>query len=77
MVFLRSQPDEAATMQTLREYFALGSSRTYRTCLALAREGLVHASPLPEDQRHTVVRLTAKGHRIIDDALAALRGKNR
>ena len=77
LAYLASQPDGAATMQALREWLTLGPSTTSRTCAALERAGLVHIGPAPEDHRRSLVRVTAKGHRIIDDALSALRGRRR
>jgi len=77
LAYLASQPDGVTTMQVLREWLALGSSTTSRTCSALERAGLVHIGPAPDDRRRSLVRITAKGSRIIDDALAALRGRRR
>ena len=76
LAFLGMRP-EGITISELREYFQLGRSSTSRTCSALAREGLVHVGPAPEDRRRTLVRLTPKGQRIIDDALTAYRGRGR
>lgn len=72
LVFLAQRASRTAKMQELREQFALGQSRTSRTCSALAREGLVLTMPDPEHGKYTVVRLTTKGQKIVDEALAAL-----
>jgi DNA-binding MarR family transcriptional regulator len=73
MVFLAQQPSDTAKMQELRAEFLLGQSRTSRTCRALVREGLVETMPDPSQRKWTLVRLTTKGRRIVDEALAALK----
>jgi DNA-binding MarR family transcriptional regulator len=64
-------------MQELQERFNLVHSSTSRTCTALETAGLVHVSELPEDRRRSLVKLTARGQRVIDDVLAAFRGSRR
>jgi DNA-binding MarR family transcriptional regulator len=73
MVFLAQQASGTAKMQELRAEFSLGQSRTSRTCSALVREGLVETMPDPSQRKWTLVRLTTKGRRIVDEALGALR----
>lgn len=73
LVFLARQPSGSATMQELREKFLLGQSRTSRTCMALAREGLAETTPDPRHAKFTLVRITAKGQKIVDEARAAIR----
>ena len=68
---------EGVTMLQLRQEFGLSHPRITRTCLALEREGLVHLSPDPEDRRRTLVRVTARGHGVVDDVLSAFRGRRR
>lgn len=75
LVFLARQPSGTAKMQELREQFSLGQSRTSRTCRALEREGLVEAMPDPSHGKFTLVRLTTKGQKIVDEALVALRAR--
>jgi DNA-binding MarR family transcriptional regulator len=75
LVFLARQPQASAKMQELREQFLLGQSRTSRTCRALEREGLVETMPDPNHGKFTLVRLTTRGQRIVDEALAALRAR--
>lgn len=75
LVFLARQPAGTAKMQEVREQFLLGQSRTSRTCRALERVGLVETMPDPSHGKFTLVRLTTKGQKIVDEALAALRGR--
>jgi DNA-binding MarR family transcriptional regulator len=76
LVAVASRP-EGASMLELRTEFQLSHPRITRTCKALEREGLVHLSPDPADRRRTLVRLTSRGHGIVDDVLSAFRGRHR
>ncbi len=76
MLYMGRSP-EGATMRELQEHFGLGHSSTSRTCAALVRSGLVQVSRAPEDRRRVVIKLTAKGSRVIDDVLATFRGRRR
>lgn len=67
---------EGSTMRELRTAFALSHSSVTRTCLAMARADLVQIGRAPEDRRRKFVRLTQRGHRIIDEVLAAFRGSD-
>jgi DNA-binding MarR family transcriptional regulator len=64
-------------MQELQERFHLVHSSTSRTCAALEDAGLVRIFQDSEDRRRSVVKLTARGERVIDDVLAAFRGPRR
>lgn len=77
MVFLGMQPEEQATMRECREFFGLGLSTTARTFQSLEREGIFAIAKAPDDSRAKVVRLTEKGHRIIDEVIAALKERRR
>jgi DNA-binding MarR family transcriptional regulator len=68
---------EGATMLELRTEFQLSHPRITRTCHALEREGLVQLAPDPADRRRTLVKLTQRGHAVIDDVLSAFRGRRR
>jgi hypothetical protein len=72
--------EEGATMPELREYFGLlHQSTVWRTCKALEQAQLVTIRHGAGERKSTtrgrgpsVVKLTAKGQRVIDDALRAL-----
>ena len=64
-------------LHELQDRFRLVHSSASRTCKALESVGLVHVSQLPEDRRQSFVKLTARGQRVIDEVLAAFRGKRR
>jgi DNA-binding MarR family transcriptional regulator len=72
LVYVGSRPD-GVPMQELQDHFDLVHSSTSRTCASLASAGLVQISQHLEDRRQSVVRLTTRGQRVIDDVLAALR----
>jgi hypothetical protein len=65
---------EGRTMREIRADYALTHSSVTRTCLAMVRTGLVQIARDPTDRRRTLVKLTQRGQRVIDDVLAAYRG---
>ena len=73
LLYVGSHPD-GVPMQELQDRFDLVHSSTSRTCAALASAGLVQMSQRLEDRRQSVVKLTTRGQRVIDDVLTALRG---
>jgi len=76
LVYVGSHP-EGVPMQELQDHFDLVHSSTSRTCAALANAGLVHISQHLEDRRQSVVKLTTRGQRVIDDVRTAFRGQRR
>jgi DNA-binding MarR family transcriptional regulator len=72
LVFLGIHPEGASVLE-LREFFGIGQSRTTRTCQALQRQGTVMLRRATDDRRKTIVRLTAQGQRILDEANSLLR----
>lgn len=73
LLYIGSRPD-GVPMQELQDRFDLVHSSTSRACAALASAGLVQMSQRFEDRRQSVVKLTTRGQRVIDDVLTALRG---
>ena len=71
VVYLGLRP--GASVLELCDYFQIGQSRTTRTCQALQREGTVKLRKASDDRRRTVVKLTAQGLRILDDARTLFR----
>ena len=65
---------EGTTMRDLRADYRLSHSSVTRTCFAMARAGLIQIGRAPADRRRKLVKLTQRGHGIIDDVLAAYRG---
>lgn len=61
-------------MRELRADYSLSHSSVTRTCHAMERAGLVQVVRDPSDRRRALVRLTPRGHRVIDEVLAAYRG---
>ena len=76
LLYVGSHP-EGVPMQELQDRFDLVHSSTSRTCAALASAGLVLISQRLEDRRQSVVKLTTRGQRVIDDVLTAFRGQRR
>jgi MarR family protein len=68
---------DGTTMREIREDLHLWHSSVTRACYALEREGLVQLSRDPADRRRTLVKLTQRGHGLIDDVLSAFRGRRR
>lgn len=73
LIYLGTRPEGSAGMRELRERLHLGISRASRLCAALARAGLVEIITPAEDRRSSLIRLTAKGSRLVGRAAAALR----
>ena len=76
LLYIGTHPD-GVPMQELRNRFGLVQSSTSRTCTALENFGLVQVIPHTEDRRQALVKLTERGHRVIDDVLTAFRGRHR
>jgi len=68
---------DGTTMRELRTEYRLTHSSVTRTCQAMARAGLVRLGPDPADRRRKRIRLTRRGHRIIDDVRNAYRASRR
>lgn len=75
LVYLGTRSDGAARMHELRERLRLGQSRASRLCAALARAGLVEILTPAEDRRASLIKLTAKGSRLVGRAAKALRAR--
>lgn len=68
---------DGATMRELRTEYRITHSSVTRTCHAMARAGLVRLGPDPADRRRKRIRLTRRGHRIIDELRSAYRASRR
>lgn len=75
LVYLGTRSERAARMRELRERLRLGQSRASRLCAALTRAGLVEIVTPAEDRRTSLIRLTAKGSRVVGRAAEALRAR--
>lgn len=75
LVYLGTRPEGSARMHELRERLGLGQSRASRLCAALARAGLVEVVTPPEDRRASLIKLTAKGSRLVGRVAEALRAR--